>query len=227
MFCWHCGKQIPDTSSICVYCGMTVKDNQQENVNGYVQHDTEMTSTSADHIGSRRIFFVMFFSGLGSTLLGAIIMAGSKHVGVVLIMLGAVSLVAAIINSYVLLYQIWRFVINESRRNGLANSIDTPGEAVGFFLIPLYNLYWGFRAIGQFPKDFNALAQLKGNSKMMSESLGMTIPLLSLLYIISFIIAIIFKKLLPLSSMLISVAILILWLIFIGKATRLCKEMQG
>jgi len=35
----------------------------------------------------------------------------------------------------------------------------TPGKAVGFLFIPLFNIYWGFQAIARFPDEFNMYAK--------------------------------------------------------------------
>src|SRR5687767_6774080 len=48
-----------------------------------------------------------------------------------------------------LYYRAWKAI-----QDGHART--TPGKAVGFLLIPLFNLYWMFPALWGFSKDYNA-----------------------------------------------------------------------
>jgi hypothetical protein len=43
-----------------------------------------------------------------------------------------------------------------------AEARTTPGKAVGFLFIPIFNLYWGFHAIWGWSKDYNAHFATRG-----------------------------------------------------------------
>jgi len=62
------------------------------------------------------------------------------------------SLFASAILSYVLLYKFWRVV-----QDGYAST--SAGKAVGFMFIPLFNIYWMFRAYWGLSKDLNQYIQ--------------------------------------------------------------------
>ena len=65
--------------------------------------------------------------------------------------LAIVELFGAIVN-LVLWYKMWAAI-----RDGYART--TPGKAIGFLFIPVYNLYWFFQAIAGFPEDYNRFLQ--------------------------------------------------------------------
>jgi len=54
-----------------------------------------------------------------------------------------------------LVYRMWAAI-----QDGRART--TPGRAVGFHFIPVFNLFWAFRAFPGFARDFNALVQRRG-----------------------------------------------------------------
>ncbi len=56
---------------------------------------------------------------------------------------------------WVLIYKAWSAI-----QDGRART--TPGKAVGFLFIPLFNIYWLFVAIGSWGKEFNAFAERRG-----------------------------------------------------------------
>jgi hypothetical protein len=54
--------------------------------------------------------------------------------------------------TFVLLYKAWDSIQDRFVRT-------TPGRAVGFLFIPLFNVYWVFEAVWGFAKDYNRLLQ--------------------------------------------------------------------
>jgi hypothetical protein len=56
---------------------------------------------------------------------------------------------------WVLIYKAWSAI-----QDGQART--TPGKAVGFLFIPLFNIYWLFIAIGSWGKEWNAFASRRG-----------------------------------------------------------------
>jgi hypothetical protein len=63
-------------------------------------------------------------------------------------MLGYVCFLAAGITYLVLLYKAWSAINDGQART-------TPGAAVGFLFIPLFNLYWMFQAVWGWAQDYN------------------------------------------------------------------------
>lgn len=178
-----------------------------------MQQNLVREQTHTKHIGQTGAFLGFWFGGFGLIVVGAVAAAENEDFGLGLIVLGIIALLVGIICFTVLLYQVWRFVINESRRNNLVPSIGTPGKAVGYCFIPFFNLYWFFRAYGRFPKDLNALACAKVSSQRMPEELGTAIAAMGL---VSFI---------PVIGFFAAIVSIILHPIFITRAVHLCKEL--
>lgn len=77
--------------------------------------------------------------------------AGPAFAGVmiVVVLLMVASLIVSAVFLYVLYYKMWAAI-----QDGHART--TPGQAVGFLFIPLFNIYWIFQALWGFSKDYNA-----------------------------------------------------------------------
>lgn len=56
---------------------------------------------------------------------------------------------------WVLIYKAWSAI-----QDGQART--SPGKAVGFLFIPIFNIYWLFVAIGSWGREFNAFAGRRG-----------------------------------------------------------------
>jgi len=118
----------------------------------------------AYNIGSVGLFLALHFGALFLLLVSFIFIYGQTESSIAFLVLGMIAGLIALIYFYVLLYQVWRYIIEESRRHDLRPSIDSPGKAVGFCFIPIYNIYWIFMAYGKLPNDFNALSRIKNNN---------------------------------------------------------------
>ena len=70
-------------------------------------------------------------------------------VGVLIFLSIAPFMFTQIILSYVVIYKMW-----SSIQGGHATR-TSPGKAIGFLFIPLFNLYWLFQVWGGFPTDYN------------------------------------------------------------------------
>jgi hypothetical protein len=85
---------------------------------------------------------------------------------------------------WVLIYKAWNAI-----QDGYART--TPGKAVGFLFIPLFNIYWLFIAIGSWGKEFNSFASRHGVGFRASEGLFVAhcvfsiIPILSIISLIT------------------------------------------
>ncbi|MDA2914455.1 hypothetical protein MYX77_10985 [Acidobacteriia bacterium AH_259_A11_L15] len=100
---------------------------------------------------------------------------------------------------FVLWYRAWAAI-----QDGHART--TPGKAVGFLLIPFFNLYWAFQAIWGFAKDYNSYVDRHSlNIAKLPEGLFLAYPILVLVGII------------PMLGLLASAAALVVLLIMISK----------
>ena len=182
----------------------------QRNVNMPPQRNV-----NTDHISSLIPYLILLYSGLGAVVIGFLATLAESEVGLVLIILGILPLVVAAVYAWVVLYQLWRFAINESRRNSLVPSIQTPGQAVGYAFIPFYNFYWIFQLYGKLPGDLNMIARTKGVHGRMSEGLGIAIPVLTIVGVIPFV---------GYVTGLVTAGIMIP--IFLSQAVRTCESLR-
>jgi len=85
---------------------------------------------------------------------------------------GMLVFVAAAVFNCILLYKLWCTI-----QDGQART--TPGKAVGFMFIPLFNLYWSFQAFWGVSIDMNAYAAQRGvAAPQIKEVLGLAICIL-------------------------------------------------
>ena len=87
--------------------------------------------------------------------------------------------ILGIIYGFMLLYQLWKLVPSDIART-------TPGKAVGFCFIPLFNLYWVFVAFKGLGVDMNESLRQRGIPYQVNEGLGLAY---CILFIVNFITA--------------------------------------
>ena len=98
------------------------------------------------------------------------------------------------------LYKMWSAI-----QDGHARA--TPGQAVGFMFIPLFNLYWVFQAYYGWTRDFNTYAGSRAiPAPRMPEGLALTMCILMLCSMI------------PILGIVISIVNLVLLSVFVSKA---------
>jgi hypothetical protein len=77
---------------------------------------------------------------------------GWQNVNILIIALVAISgvlfLIVNIVVTFTLIRRMWASI-----QDGHART--TPGKAIGFLFIPVFNLYWIFQVWGGFPQDYN------------------------------------------------------------------------
>lgn len=76
----------------------------------------------------------------------------SLSVGVLIFLAIAPVLLIHMILTFLVVYKMWSSIQDGAVRT-------TPGRAIGFLLIPFYNLYWIFQVWGGFPTDYNGYVQ--------------------------------------------------------------------
>ena len=76
----------------------------------------------------------------------------------------------------VLIYKMWKKIPGKGART-------TPGKAVGFLFIPVYNIYWWFPAIWGWSRDWNTYSKKSKEKPLpVSERLAMSISVVMALW---------------------------------------------
>jgi hypothetical protein len=151
-------------------------------------------------IGREGFFLSFLFIGIFLFSISTILLRDERYryegmtTIAIIILIADLFLIISQILSLALLHHIWKFVINESRDMNLIPSISSPGKAVGFLFIPIFNIFWMFRVYGFFAKDYNALAKAKGSNQKMPVWLGIIVPLLIIIFPLSFYVFMIYNE---------------------------------
>ncbi len=102
--------------------------------------------------------------------------------GLVLLLASAMTLTSTVF-LMMLFYKMWSAI-----QDGHART--TPGKAVGFLFIPLFNLYWVFQVLWGFSKDYNAFLQRhRLPVPLLSENLFLwtcIVPLMGMLPVVGY-----------------------------------------
>jgi hypothetical protein len=127
--------------------------------------------------------FWFFATALGITLFARTEEPDSLFVLIFIIgyFVGIFLLMCAIVAAMMLVHKMWAAIEGPSART-------TPGKAVGFLFLPVFNLYWGFVTYWGWTKDYNKLvSERQINAPLMSTGLGMTLSIFHLLSCIPYI----------------------------------------
>ena len=92
---------------------------------------------------------VVFLVIANLMLLSANVSGGETPAGIVLLLIGLLLSIYGGIVAMILWYKAW-----ETIQDG--NARTTPGKAIGFLFIPIFNFYWIFQAFLGFSKDYNS-----------------------------------------------------------------------
>jgi hypothetical protein len=176
MFCTECGTKNTDTSKFCVACGKVIRlqpvPDQPPPVFQQQQYPPPMPPLSPQNSNIPVSGRTRMNKGIYMTLA-----AGGILVATLLTVWGATDskveellyfswlpLVLALIVLYTMIYKMWAAI-----QDGHART--TPGKAVGFMFIPLFNLYWFFQVFYGWAKDYNSyVARHQMNAPKVSET---------------------------------------------------------
>ena len=112
----------------------------------------------------------------------------------------------ATITGCVLLYKLWATIQDEPVST-------TPGKAVGFLFIPLFNFYWLFRAVYGWAKDVNRYTSERGiDAPRAPEGMVLTACILAVI---------------PVVSLLASPVLLVIMWIYYGKAIDIANTIRA
>jgi len=143
---------------------------QQSPISEAQQLDLGLYPATIAKGGSMGLWSMFFFGGI-ICIISGIMVAGllnqgletsaggsTLKIGLGLIGTGAAGLLFSIILIFIYLYRAWKCL----QPGGAKVS---PGAAIGFLFIPVFNLYWLFKAIGGLPKQWNTIASSYPNTK--------------------------------------------------------------
>jgi hypothetical protein len=127
-------------------------------------------------------------------------------IGVLVVLAAVVGFIVGAVIALIYLYRAWLIVQGSTART-------TPGKAVGFLFIPLFNLYWVFQAYHGWAQDYNAFRDRRGltGAPQMPEGLFLAVSILTVLSAIPYV------------NMLIGLPLTICWFIMLH---RLCKAVN-
>lgn len=140
---------------------------------------------SAHSFGNFPAYLATLYTALLLAIMAGVISeTGDPGVSNFLVVVAVVAVVISSIIMLVLIYNIWEFVIAEYRKLGMKPKIDSAGRAVGFLFIPLFNLYWIFKAYGSLPAHLNQLLKMRRNNHRIPFAMGYLVATLTVLGVI-------------------------------------------
>jgi len=187
-FCTECGEAIATTGGIP---GSHSTNSQNVTANKL----SGGSRVKKNHISNLKPFQYMIFGGLVLAMLGLglLLLAGDRNetlmnVAIGLVGTGSWSIIFSQIYVYIFIYQFWRFILNEAEGTDLVFEVQSPGKAVGYLFIPLYNIFkWTFVVFRGFPVAFNRVSVAKGCMVRMPENPASNIPTWILLGLVPFL----------------------------------------
>ncbi|GEM_PF-3471883 len=172
MYCTKCGQANVKRARFCQECGTNLSGTSRL-LDGQ-QAETAAGAVKAPQLRgvpkiSRGFFLGSIAAGLGlSYLLDllALLVAG-QDVGVAMSLqeISFLPFLYGLIVWLVLIHRMWSYI-----QDGYART--TPGKAVGFLFIPLYNIYWIFQSVWGFSQDYNKfITRHRFNTSSLPENL--------------------------------------------------------
>jgi hypothetical protein len=192
-FCKQCKNRL-FSSQKGIICSLTGQQADfEEDCENFIPDETVQAKPQKTIANIARKSLMNYYTGYLATMYfgliliigGTILLNTSSNPG--LLIIGATISMLSSIFSMVILYHLWDFIINEYRVQGQEPPIDSPGKAVGYLFIPLYNFYWLFIAIGKLPRSINELARNRNTRSLLPENLGILISIFTLAAIIPLI----------------------------------------
>jgi len=148
----------------------------------------ELTVEGRTHFGNLKTFYILLYSSAAIFFIAlALILTDSPEVGLLILFAASIVMIICFVLFYIILYRLWKFTIAKSYELGIAPSISTAGQAVGYLFIPFFNLYWLFKGIGRLPLEINAVARKFDVQKLVPDNSGYIIATFSIVGVIPFV----------------------------------------
>ncbi len=175
---------------VCLVTGKTVgTDDSCESFSPARRNSQEIAQFGFE--AEKEYFSTKLYNLFAAYLIGIILGSVFLYIGysdprehVVMIVVSALVILASAVFSMMLLYNLWKFIISELKKHGHKPSIETPGKAVGYLFIPLFNFYWVFMAIGKLPVDLNRISITRTGKNVMANELGIILCITTLLSVV-------------------------------------------
>lgn len=138
--------------------------------------------------GNLTTFYGFVYTSGTIILIGLLlIFSDQPEAGLIFLAIGFILLMIGMIFFYMIIFHVWKFIIEKENYFGITPSIPTVGKAVGYLFIPVFNFYWLFKGIGKLPIDINSVAKRLELNKFVPDNLGYGIALLSLIGFIPYV----------------------------------------
>lgn len=124
-------------------------------------------------------------AGLG----GGVMAAGEDDVGAVLLILGlSTAFALRLVFALMWMYSAWSAIPFDYRVTGSGKRVS-PGEAVGFMFIPIFNLYWMFVASGGLCDALDHMLRSSGTSRTSPKGLALAACIMQFIPYVNFLFA--------------------------------------
>jgi len=181
-FCRHCGVALNPNQIVCIKCGVSLAGSAGAGNYGTRGNTTDVTK----RLNTLFILFLIctivglvfyipsaFLNAIPEDDMDEVESMGVAFIGFLLLIPFMVSWVF----EFMLLYQLWKQIPSNIART-------TPGKAVGFSFIPVFNFYWWFVAFWGLCKDMNETLYRRGTSHQVSEGLGLATCIFGIVHLI-------------------------------------------
>jgi hypothetical protein len=212
-FCRYCGVALNPEQIVCIKCGVSLSGNAGAGNYGArvtFHNSTDLTKRFNTYFAVFWIFAVV--AQVCGIFLETIELMGSEEMaGLFALFLVVPVVITTLVFTYMLLYQLWKLIPLDIART-------TPGKAVGFSFIPIFNFYWWFVAFWGLGKDMNETLYRRGIPYQVNAGLGLASCVLCIVsLVIAFPIGLVFE--IPYATTLFDIATTIT-LIFFFKSVK-------
>ena len=187
-FCHQCGVGLNPEQIVCIKCGTgltaasgcpSVDSNispqaKKLNINFMVSWICMATGISLQLLGTIQTHLGAYINTSGRGDANNLLI-----VGMTFTMISVPVIIAGSVFGCMLFYQLWKQIPMDIART-------TPGKAVGFSLIPFFNVYWNFVACKGLGEDMNKTLRRYGIQYQVNENLGTSLCILAIISYIPF-----------------------------------------
>jgi len=148
----------------------------------------ELAEEGKTHFGNLKTFYILLYSSAALFFIAlTLILTDSPEVGLLVLAIALIVMIICFVLFYIILYRVWKFTIAKAYKLGVAPSIPTAGQAVGYLFIPFFNFYWLFKGIGRLPLEINAVARRYDVQRLVPDNSGYFIATFSIVGMIPFV----------------------------------------
>lgn len=177
MKCFKCGAENAPDAKFCAGCGMPLVD---------AAAAVAMTDIKPVKKINPHLYAATLWGGITAIVAGVVLQAAVGGASAILAVIGFVSVMFAIVYSFICIYRAWSLIQGTTART-------TAGRAVAFLFIPFFNFYWLFIAHKGLATDANKYLESKGlNHLKISGGLSLAYCICALIPIVNYVSPILF-----------------------------------